>query len=264
MKLDKLIVAILAGILLAACAPAASPILPTETATAMLPFIQLLDTATLPPVPPTDTVEAPLTTPVSLEGFPNSVLAGENERYGVYLLDQGSPDAPPKPSEIVIYDKSRKQAFKMDGTFLLIVDGTIVSDDGQGRYVLFSVGTYVVREAIVVSLVDKKQAVAEFCIDASPNGGTLFWGDYVLYNNCHTFQNRPWGGGDATGVAAVNLKTGDITELASPDLTHQYNVDKIAGNTLQYVETSVDREADWSIPANQKMRPLTFDLSSLK
>jgi hypothetical protein len=200
---------------------------------------------------------------LSLEDFPSKVLMGEDERYSVYLLNPSSPDIQYGIGEIIIYDKSQNLVNQINGSFNLIVGGTIVADDGKGNYVFLSPGTYTSRRAIVVSLVDKKQAVDEFCTTAGEGGDHFFWNDYIIFNNCDTFNNRPWGNGEAPSVQAVNLKNGAVTDIAKSDLTHQFSVKNVEGNNLQYVETYVDKEEDWQDLANQKTITNTYDLLSL-
>ncbi len=203
------------------------------------------------------------TTNLSLEDFPSKVLMGEDERYSVYLLNPSSPDIQYGIGEIIIYDKSQKLVNQINGSFNLIVGGTIVADDGKGNYVFLSPGTYTSRRAIVVSLVDKKQAVDEFCTTAGEGGDHFFWNDYIIFNNCDTFNNRPWGNGEAPSVQAVNLTNGAVTDIAKSDLTHQFSVKNVEDNNLQYVETYVDKEEDWQDLANQKTITNTYDLLSL-
>ena len=158
---------------------------------------------------------APTSTPVpaatiitkswNLEDFENKELVGEDERYAVYLINPTGGDAAEKTGEIIIYDKSQEVVVPIIGTFILF--GTpIVSNDGKGEYILLSTGTYTSRTATVISLIDKKQAVNNFCISSGEFGDHLFWNDYVIYNNCDTFDNRPWGAGEAPSVTAVHLK----------------------------------------------------------
>jgi hypothetical protein len=204
------------------------------------------------------------TTNLSLEDFKNKILMGEDESYSVYLLNPSSADILYGTGEIIIYDKSKKLVNKINGDFNLIVGGTIVSDDGMGNYVFLSPGTYTSRRAIVVSLIDKKQAVDEFCTTAGTGGDHFFWNDYIIFNNCDTFNNRPWGNGEAPSVTAINLKTGAVTVIAKSDLTHQYFIKMVEGNNLQYLETSVNKEEDWQNLDNQKTVTKTYNLLSLE
>jgi len=204
------------------------------------------------------------TTNLSLDDFTNKVLMGEDDSYSVYLINPSSGDILYGTGEIIIFDKSKKLVIKINGSFTLIVGGTIVSDDGKGEYVFLSPGTSTSRRAIVVSLIDKKQAVQEFCTLAGEAGDHFFWNDYIVFNNCDTFNNRPWGAGEAPSITAINLRTGVVTELAKSDLTHQFYIKMIEGNNLQYLETFVDREEDWKNPDNQKTITKTYNLLSLE
>lgn len=202
-------------------------------------------------------------TNLSLEDFPSKVLMGEDERYSVYLLNPSSPDILYGIGEIIIFDKSKNLVNQINGTFNLIVGGTIVAEDGQGDYVFLSPGTYTSRRAIVISLIDKKQAVDEFCTTTGESGDHFFWNDYIIFNNCDIFNNRPWGSGEAPSVTAINLNTGDVTDIAKSDLTHQFYIKAIEGNSLQYVDTYVGGEGDWQNLNNQKTITNTYNLLSL-
>jgi hypothetical protein len=150
----------------------------------------------------------------------------------------------------------------MSGLFTVIIEGgTIVFDDGKGKYVLLSIGTYTSRNAVVLSLDDQKQAVNDFCLSSGQYGDHLFWNDYIIINNCDTFTNRPWGAGEAPSVTAINLKTGMEAVIAKSDLTHQYSVKQIEGNTLRYTQTYVENEADWLNQDKQKTDEKTYDLT---
>jgi hypothetical protein len=216
------------------------------------------------PIQPTSIPTVPAGTELSLDNFPKKILMGEDENYSVYLLNPSSPDIQYGTGEIIIYDKIKSQVLEINGNFTLIVGGTLVYDDGKGGYVFLSPGTYTSRRAIVISLVDKKQAVDEFCTSSGEGGDHLFWNDFIIFNNCDTFSNRPWGNGEAPSVVATNLKTGVQTVIAKSDLTHQYFVKMVDGNNLQYLETSTDRADDWLNQDNQKTIIKTYDLLSLE
>ena len=192
------------------------------------------------------------------------VLMGEDDAYSVYIVNQGDPAASYRTGALVIHDKQQALDLQITGVFDLIVDGTLVYDDGQGKYIFLSPGTYTSRRAIVVSLTDKKQAVPEFCTSFGSGGDHIFWNDYIIFNNCDTFPNRPWGDGEAPSVIAINLLTGALTEVAKSDLTHQYTVKAVVGSTLQYIERYVDNGQNWLPVENEKTDLQTFDLTTLK
>jgi len=189
---------------------------------------------------------------------------GENDIYSIYLINHtDGTDAAPT-GELLVFNKSTNQVIKMSGLFTVIIEGgTIVFDDGKGKYVLLSIGTYTSRNAVVLSLDDQKQVVNGFCMSSGQYGDHLFWNDYIIINNCDTFTNRPWGAGEAPSVTAINLKTGTETVIAKSDLTHQYFVKQIEGGTLQYLETYVENEADWQNQDKQKTDDKTYDLTLL-
>ncbi|HUH96288.1 MAG TPA: hypothetical protein VLZ89_02955 [Anaerolineales bacterium] len=200
----------------------------------------------------------------SPQDFSNQEFVGENGDYSVYLVNRdGGTDAAPRGG-LLLYDKSTNQAIRMSGSFTVIVGGgTIVYDDGNGKYVLLSIGTYTSRNAVVLSLAARRQAVNDFCMSSGPYGDHLFWDDHVIINNCDTFPNRPWGAGEAPSVAAIDLGTGLETTIARSDLTHQFQIKQIDGNDLQYIETYVENGEDWQSQDKQKTEEKSYDLSSL-
>ena len=239
------IVALCLMCLLAACAPRAAEATPTQIPSAT-------------PVMPTSTPK------LSLDDFQNREFVGENDHYSIYLINRnGGTDAAPT-GELLVLNKETNQLARMNGSFPVIIGGgTIVFDDGMGKYVLLSIGTYTSRNGIVLSLKDQKQAVADFCMSSGQFGDHLFWNDAIVINNCDTFKNRPWGTGEASSVAAINLLTGSQTVIARSDLTQQYSIKQIEGNTLQYTMTYVENEADWQYQNLQKTQDKTYDLTLL-
>jgi hypothetical protein len=223
---------------------------------------------TTPTQLPTAALFTPTFTPkLSLDDFQNREFVGENDIYSIYLINRtGGTDAAPTGG-LLVFNKSTNQVIKMSGLFTVIIEGgTIVFDDGKGKYVLLSIGTYTSRDGVVLSLDDQKQAVNRFCMSSGqyfPNGDHLFWSNYIIINNCDTFTNRPWGVGEAPSVTAINLITGTETVIAKSDLTHQYSVKQIESNTLRYIETYVENEADWQNQDKQKTEERTYDLTLL-
>jgi hypothetical protein len=214
---------------------------------------------------PTAVVFTPTSTPKSsLDEYQNREFVGENDIYSIYLINRnGGTDAAPT-GELLVLNKSTNQVTKMNGLFTVIVGGgTVVFDDGKGKYVLLSIGTYSSRNGVVLSLDDQKQAGNDFCMSSGQYGDHLFWNDSILINNCDNFKNRPWGMGEAPSVTAIDLKTGTETVIAKSDLTHQYSVKQIEGNTLLYTETYVENEADWQNQDKQKTNEKTYDLTLL-
>jgi hypothetical protein len=218
-----------------------------------------------PPPEPTHTPNPPTPTQgVSLDDFPDKVFVGENGSYAIYLIHRsgGTDDLP--TGELLVFDKDADLVMPMNGSFtVLIGGGTIVNDDGKEEYLVLSMGTYVLRKAVVLSLKDRRQAVNEFCLSAGPYGEHLFWNNYIIFNNCDTSPNRPWGAGEAPGIAAIDLATGAGTTIAQSDLTHQFQIQRIEGDILRYVETYVENEADWQSADKQMTKEDTYDLSLL-
>ena len=263
------IIVCLAAIFMSACAPLAtdtSHVLSTMVAATLTAISSGPHPAeTTPAQLPAASLSAPTFTPqLSLDDFQDKELAGENDHYSIYLINRsGGTDAAPT-GELLVFNKSTNQVTRMSGSFTVIIGGgTIVYDDGAGKYVLLSIGTYTSRNAVVLSLEAQKQAVNDFCVSSGQYGDQLFWKDYIFINNCDTFPNRPWGMGEAPGITAINLKTGTETVIAKSDLTHQYSVKQIDGNTLQYIETYVENEADWQNLDKQTTDVKTYDLTLL-
>jgi hypothetical protein len=221
---------------------------------------------------PTQLPSAALLTPTStfklvLDDFQNREFVGENDIYSIYLINRtGGTDAAPTGG-LLVFNKTTNQVIKMSGLFTVIIEGgTIVFDDGKGKYVLLSIGTYTSRDGVVLSLDDQNQAVNRFCMSSGqyyPNEDHLFWNDYIIINSCDTFSNRPWGMGEAPSVTAINLITETVTVIAKSDLTHQYSVKQIDGNILRYGETYVENGADWQNQNKQITDDKTYDLTLL-
>ena len=208
-------------------------------------------------VQPTSIQTASQAPVLRLDDFQNKVLLGENEHYSVYLINSNNKDGSEKTGEIVVHDKGKNLSHPITGVFTFFAT-TIVSNDSKGEYILLSSGSYILRTAIVISLNDKKQATNDFC-----SVGHLFWNDYVIFNNCDTFRNRPWGAGQAPSIEAINLKTGLVTDIEKSDLMHQFIIMSITNNNLQYREISVEREEDWKYPDNQITVLRDYNLLSL-
>ena len=215
---------------------------------------------------PTAALISPTSTPgLSLDHFQNREFVGENDLYSIYLINRNDGTDAAPTGELLVLNKDTNQVTKMNGSFTVIVGGgTIVFDDGKGKYILLSIGSYSSRNGVVLSLDDQKQAVNDLCISTVQQyGAHLFWNDSIIINNCDTFKNRPWGMGEAPSVTAINLKTGTETVIAQSDLTHQYSIKQIEGNTLRYIETFVEDEADWQNQDKQKTADKTYDLTLL-
>jgi hypothetical protein len=206
----------------------------------------------------TDTPTASPTSSLKLTDFTNKSLLGENNNYSVYLINPKGESPEQTGNLLVIYNKNNQSITQIAGTFT--IDGaTEVIDDNMGKYLLLSTGTYSSRAIIPLSFDTTSQATNEFCSSSN----FLFYNNYVIYGNCDTFQNRPWGVGEAPSLVALNLQTGLTTTIAKSDLTHQYSSTKITNDTLTYSETSVVKEADWQSQDTQNSTVKTFDLKTL-
>jgi hypothetical protein len=212
-------------------------------------------------VPPTNSITYALeSTNIKLAEFTDKKFVGEDENYSIYIINNSNENVNIGTSEIIVYDKKSNQIIKMNGLFTVILGGgTIVYDDRKGEYILLSIGSYVLRNAIVLSLMNKKQAVKDFCISSGRTEG-LFWNKYIIINNCDTYPNRPWGSGEAPSVLSINLETGKEVMIEKSDLTHQYDIKLIEKNNLVYIETYVDNEEEWINIDNQKTTEINYNL----
>jgi hypothetical protein len=216
---------------------------PTVTPTSELLIVQ---TPTLSPIPEDDGVD--------LGTYSTKELLGENINYSVYLLDVAE-DHPGRKGRITVYDKNKKVAINISGLFN-IFGATIVTNDGEEKYIALSNGTYTSRDIVVLSLLDKKQVINNFC----STGNMIFWKDYIIYGNCDTSENRPWGDGEAPSIEMANLLTGKTEVLFKSSLLQAFSLDKVEENILFYTESFVDQTGDWNIPDAQKSEAKTFKL----
>jgi hypothetical protein len=203
-------------------------------------------------------------TEIMADDFLEKIFVGENENYSIYIIEITSGNENAKTGTIVVNDKKTDQVIAIDGSCKVLLDGTIVYDDGKGEYILLSIGTYTSRNAIVISLLNKSQAVNDFCISSGQYGNHLFWRNFIIINNCDLNSNRPWGAGEAPSVETINLLTGEARVIAKSDNAHQFQVKQIDGNILQYIQTYVDDEKDWINIDKHKTEEMTYDLASLE
>jgi len=197
---------------------------------------------------------------VNLEDIINKELLDENDLYAVYLINPRITP-PTKTGEIIVFDKIKKEAAKMEGEFS-IFGSAIIYNNEKNEYILLSTGTYILRGVITLSLITKKQAIEEFCINLEP----YFWQDFVIYRNCDTYE-RPWGGGEAPSIAIMNLKTGEGKTIFKSGPTKEYGIEKIEGTNLVIEERSVDKVEDWfseELNKLQKTDIITYDLKILE
>jgi dihydroxyacetone kinase DhaKLM complex PTS-EIIA-like component DhaM len=130
----------------------------------------------------------PTTTNLKLEDFTNREFVGEDDNYSVYLINSNIDNENVKTGEIFVYIKSSYQIIQINGSFTVIMEGTIVYDDGIGEYIFLSIGSSPVRRAIVISLKDKKQAIQELCITSGYTEGLIFWKKNIVIN-----KSGKWG-----------------------------------------------------------------------
>ncbi len=212
-------------------------------------------TATLTPEPTVISTSNPSPTPenVNLGEYTTKELLGENTNYSVYLFDRAE-DFPGRKGKIAVYDKNKKVAIHIEGLFS-IFGATIVTNDDKGEYIALSNGTSSWRNIIIISLTDKKQIIDNFCSGSK----IFFWEKYTVYANCDSFENRPWGDGEARSIEMTNLTNGKVKVLFKSDLLRDFGIDKIEGNTLFYTEYSVKKETDWNNQDAQKIEAKIYN-----
>ena len=211
------------------------------------------NTLTPTQTPPTPTIS-------QLDQTQNKVLLGQNDNYAAYLINPTTTDNNVRSGEIYILNRKDNSVIKITGT-VNITGSTIVSDSGDGRYLSLSNGTAnSSRTDIIIFLIDKTPVNKEFCMIGQP----ILWNDYVIYNNCDYFTNRPWDGGTAPSIIATNLKTGTSRTLLKSDLSKHFGIKSVLNKTLSYYQTYLTSGSNWTKTNLQKTITKTFDLSILK
>lgn len=214
------------------------------------------------PAEETEEIPEQATPAVTLNDFPDKEMIAENSHYSVYLQHAADPDAMEKQGPILILNKNDGSVLPVNADFYF-AGSIIVEDDGQGNYLLMSSGTYTTRKVAVVSFPDRSEMLTDLCTGSGESVSYLFWHDFLIYHNCDVFPNRPWGAGEAPGIDVVNIQTGELTHIAVSDLTRQFVLVGLTGDTLAYREVSVDQEADWQNPDSRRISDQTFDLNDL-
>jgi hypothetical protein len=200
-------------------------------------------------------------TNLKLEDFTNREFVGEDDNYSVYLINSNNDNENVKTGEIIVYIKSSNQIIQINGSFTVIMEGTIVYDDGTGEYIFLSIGSSPVRKAIVISLGDKKQAIQELCITSGYTAGLIFWKKNIVINTCDTNRNRPWESNIASSIEFINLENGEKTNIAKSDDKKQYQIKTVEGNYLIYIEEFVFTEEDWVNVDMHQFEEKSIDLS---
>lgn len=206
-------------------------------------------------------ITVPTTINLKLEDFTNREFVGEDDNYSVYLINAKNDNENVKTSEIIVYIKSSNQILQINGSFTVIMEGTIVYDDGIGGYIFLSIGSSPIRRAIVISLQDKKQAIQEFCITSGYTEGLIFWKKNIVINTCDTNSNRPWESNIASSIEFINLENGKKTNIAKSDDKKQYQIKVVEGNYLTYFEEFVFEEEDWINVDMHQVEEKSIDLS---
>lgn len=195
-----------------------------------------------------------------LESLSNKELLDEDGIFAVYLINPREQGIE-KVGKIIVVNKEKKEEIQIEGEFSIFGSASIYSDSKR-EYLAISYGTYVMRETVLISLVEKKQKGDKFCITSD----AYFWGNFLIYGNCDTQKNRPWGGGEAPSVVALNLSTGERKTLFQSGPRVHYWIQKIEDNTLYVLEESVKNEKDWMSEAVEdliKRETKTYNLSEL-
>jgi hypothetical protein len=203
----------------------------------------------------------PTTTNLKLEDFTNREFVGEDNNYSVYLINSNNDNENVKTGEIIVYIKSSNQIMQINGSFTVIMEGTMVYDDGTGEYIFLSIGSSPVRRAIVISLKDRKQAIQELCITSGYTEGLIFWKKNIVINTCDTNRNRPWESNIASSIEFINLENRKITNIAKSDDKKQYQIKAVEGNYLIYIEEFVFAEEDWVNVDMHQVEEKSIDLS---
>jgi dihydroxyacetone kinase DhaKLM complex PTS-EIIA-like component DhaM len=194
-----------------------------------------VDTNPLESQVPTKAIETPIineslalpTTNIELQDFTNKEFVGEDDNYSIYLVNSNNDNENVKTGEIIVYIKSSNQIIKINGSFTVIMKGTIVYDDGTGEYIFLSIGSSPVRRAIVISLKDKKQAIQELCITSGYTEGLIFWKKNIVKS----------------------------------DEKKQYQINAVEGNYLIYIEEFVYTEEDWANVDMHQVEEKSIDIS---
>jgi hypothetical protein len=228
-----------------------------------------VDTNPLESQVPTKAIETPIineslalpTTNIELQDFTNKEFVGEDDNYSIYLVNSNNDNENVKTGEIIVYIKSSNQIIKINGSFTVIMKGTIVYDDGTGEYIFLSIGSSPVRRAIVISLKDKKQAIQELCITSGYTEGLIFWKKNIVINTCDTNKNRPWESNIASSIEFINLENGKKTNIVKSDEKKQYQINAVEGNYLIYIEEFVYTEEDWANVDMHQVEEKSIDIS---
>jgi hypothetical protein len=194
-----------------------------------------------------------------LKDFPDKQQLGENDTFIVYLVNEEKDPQPHVTGEIIVYNKNTKKIIEINGSFSLLGRIKIINNPKK-KYLLLSTGFNPNRIIVPINLQEKQRAVENFCSIST----FLFWEDYLIYGNCNSFANRPWGEGQASSLVAKNLKTGKETIIAQADQTNQYGHKKIENNTLYYQQTFVYNPQDWENKNLWQKTVKTFNLENLK
>ena len=187
-------------------------------------------------------------------------LIAENDSYSIYLVK--AKESGPVPTTITVYDKSKKKQLATDIYYSKI--GTpVIFNDSIGSFLLLSTGQYTTgainpRVATVINLTSSTRAVTDFCHAGNP----YFWNDFVIYDSCDRFINRPWGHGEAPSISVKNLKTDKEQIVFQATTTSHYRVLGVSDSTLESEEYYVAGESDWR-KTEPKKRRATYNLLRL-
>ena len=211
------------------------------------------DEATLSASPTSTTT--PIITNQELLQAQSRFFLDESEGLKVYLINFKTVDNQ-KTGQLVILDGSN-QLHKTTGTYSF-TGNALVSK--QGNYLSLSSGVDTKRTETLISLNNYQPSLSGFCLIGQP----IIWNDnFIIYNSCDIFANRPWSGNIAPSIDAKNIKTGFTQVLFRSTTLQHFGIKSVSGNILNYYRTYVENSADWNNQSKIHTITATYDLSKL-
>jgi hypothetical protein len=190
---------------------------------------------------------------------PTPTPIGESDQISIYLLEARSDaTSSSQIGKLLVVNKHTSESYNFPGTYSIFGSTIPYYHEDQG-YLLLSNGTYVLRDALPLSLKTQSQLSSNFC----HSGEILFYHQYAIYSNCTTFEEIPWGAGEAPGIMARDLTADtDITLFPSTLLKH-YHLTSVEKDTLLVNQILVTHTEHWQDPELYQTTPLTYNLSQL-
>jgi hypothetical protein len=123
---------------------------------------------------------------------------------------------------------------------------------------------FIPKNAIVYSVKLNKidqRINGNFCLTESP----IFWKNFIIYESCDTFSNRPWTNQVSPGIVALNITSGSQKYLFESSKKSQFQIVKIQNDNLFVKESAVIQDGDWSVSSmNPTETEKTYKLYTLK